>query len=137
MGYGIKYFSCCENVDNELNGDCVDDDNDIYNHCSSSDCRKHKLSKSADEVQDIIYKRFKSSFCSVILNRPYTVETYEQYIIENGLKERKNENIFKDGYLWKKLWNAVDYVAENDGNEKKMKTKKWKYSLNVIDNLMR
>ena len=139
----IKYFICCENVDDEAKGECVDDNDIIYKHRDCSDCKKHKLSKTVDEVQDVIHRRFKKRFDVVRLHYPYDGALKNlndwalEFINDNNLKERKNEVITKDGrYLWDKLLNAIEYIIENDGNKRKMKTKKWKYSLNVVDKLM-
>ena len=134
MGYGIKYFDCCGHVDSELNG-YYDEDNDQFIHTKLSNCCEKPLNKSEGEINNILNKYCRRYISSRTLSYP-SKEILEDYISRNNLKERKNENIFKKLYLWDKFWESIMYVIENEGDEKKMKTKKWKYSLNVIDNLM-
>ena len=142
MSKELKYFSCCENVDSERNGKYYYK-HKKYIHNDPFDCLKHKLNRPADEVNDIISKRFEKGFLSSnfftfrpVNNTPECYDWHEKFIIKSGLRENEDDDVQDEFYLKNKFWESVVYIIENDGNKEKMEADKWTYSMNVVDKII-
>ena len=141
MSKELKYFHCCNNVDSERNGKYYYK-HKKYIHNDPFDCLKHKLNRPADEVNDILNRRFDESVINSGLltyrpadNLPEYYDWRERAVINLGLRENEGDDVLDEFYLKNKFWESVVYIIENDGDKKKMKTDKWAYSMNTIDKL--